>query len=249
MKSKEIIVPERITQISTSVDGLSTEDSSGQNESRYCTIEISRNAETLDKIFDFIKNPVLEDTQHEREVIMAIWSIITTEKKAIEIPFIEDIIIDDSAKTKIREFKKFLCLIRALALLHGRTTTTIEDFAEAQKMWTYLLVMIDNEVAGLTKTERVVFEKIIELSKGGNRVELSRLKNSLSTSETMVYRSLYGRNGSFHHITGGLLTKVRGLTIEQKYDKDSGESDRIITFNKPNAGLQSDAPYTLKGLL
>lgn len=246
-ESKGIVVPERITQIITSADGIATTDTEGQNESRFTTIEISRSKETLVSIIDFIKKTDQDlDAPIDKKLLDVIWSLITNRKLRVEIPYLDNISVGDEALTKLREFKKFLCLIRAVALLRGRTVANTEDFDEAQKLWSYILVMIDNEIPGLTKTENVVFKKIQQLTGGGKRVELSALKSALpELAESSIYRAFSGKNGSFTNPTGGLLTKIRGLTITQKYDRDSGESDRIIELQHNPTMLCTFSPYLL----
>jgi hypothetical protein len=230
--SKTVKIQERITQVITSADGLAEVASDGQNESRFCTIEIRRDENQMKAIFDFIRAehiPIDKDARDRRD---AAWHYIATNPRPIEIPFAGDIKIDDGAIYKIREFKKFLCLIRASALLHGRSIATQADFHKAQKMWTYLLLMVDNEIAGFPNSERTVFEKIVDLSRGGKRVYLSALKTALPKMiETNIYRAIRGRSGTFTNPTGGLLSKVRGMSIERIYSKDTGESDQIITLS------------------
>jgi hypothetical protein len=244
--SKTIHLKERITQIVTSADGLAELSSDGQNESRFCTIEIRRSGDQMKEIMDFIRAEQKIVSKEDKDLIVSSWKFIINNPRRIEIPFSGDITIDDSAVFKIREFKKFLCLIRASAILHGRTIATQDDYSKATKMWTYLLLMLDNETAGLAKNERIVFEKIIELSKGGKRVHLSDLKDALPTmKEPNIYSALRGRTGSFSNMTGGLLSKVRGMSIEKLYNKDTGESDQIIKLNTVNQ-CQGRSPYSLE---
>jgi hypothetical protein len=244
--SKTVHLKERITQIVTSADGLAELSSDGQNESRFCTIEIRRSGDQMKEIMDFIRAEQKIISKEDKDLLASAWKFIINNPRQIEIPFSGDISIDESAVYKIREFKKFLCLIRASALLHGRAAATQEDFNNAAKMWTYLLLMLDNETAGLAKNERIVFERVSELSNGGKRVHLSVLKNALPTmKEPNIYSALRGRTGSFSNITGGLLSKVRGMSIEKFYDKDTGESDQIIKLNTV-IQCQGRSPYSLE---
>lgn len=244
--SKTVALKERITQIVTSADGLAEVSSDGQNESRFSTIEIRRDESQMKEIMEFIRAEHTPITKEERERREAAWQYITESPRHIEIPFSGDIAIDDSAIYKIREFKKFLCLIRASALLHGRTIATQADFHKAQKLWTYLLLMMDNETAGLGKNESAVFDRVLELSKGGKRVYLSSLKAALpGMREPNIYRALRGKNGSFTSVTGGLMSKIRGMSIEKVYNKDSGEHDQIITVSNFIQCL-GRSPYSLE---
>ena len=244
--SKTIHLKERITQILTNADGLAEVNSDGQNESRFLTIEIRRSKEQMKEINNFILGKPLTRSKEDLDLILSGWKFIINNPKNIEIPFSGDIAIDDSALYKARELKKFLCLIKASALLHGRTTAIQDDFSKATKMWTYLLLMLDNETAGLSNNEKVVYEKIIELSNGGKRVYLSNLKTALpSMRETNIYRALRGKNGSFSSVTGGLLSKIRGLSMEKVYNRDSGESDQVITVNMFIQCL-GRSPYSLE---
>lgn len=239
-------VPERITQVITNADGLSEEGSDGQNESRFVTIEVQRDAATLTKILSFIKEEKASQTTIDMDTIISVWGLIVKERRRVEIPFIKNIQVSDNSITKIREFKKFLSLIRAITLLRGRTIATMDDFKEAQEMWSYLLLMIDNEVPGLHKNEAVVFRKLQELSSGGKRVMLSTLKESLNLPQDKVYKALRGKTGNLQNPSGGLLTKIRGLTVEQLYNKDSGESDRVVTV-PGKISIIGESPYSLDG--
>ncbi len=245
--SKTVKIPERITQIVTSADGLATVSSEGQNESRFCILEISRNRDDMERISDFILNPEKGTiSPEEKECIMAGWQHIVNNPKPIDIPFSQDIGIEDSSLSKMRELKKFLCLIRASALLNGRPKATEEDFRNAQHLWSYLVLMLDNETAGLSKNESIVYEKIKDLAKGGKRVYGSALISELSKLKSPnIYRALRGNNGSFENVKGGILSKVRGLRIDFIIDKATGERDFIITMSGVNQFL-GQSPYTLE---
>lgn len=244
---KIIEIPPRITQITTSVDGLANDDSEGQNESRFITIEIRRTPEQLHQIIEFIKNPPPPTNERVLQIIGLVWGIIVEQRRSVEIPFLNEIEVEESAISKFREFKKFLSLIRSLALLHGRTIATYEDFEEAQHLWSYILVMIDNEIPGLSKNEEIVFAKIRELSQGGKRVELSALRKALPRlQDESVYRAFRGKGGSFSNPRGGLLCKIRGLSLIKKYDRDSGESDRIIELSQQIGVSGCGGQYTIR---
>ena len=126
--SKPIHYKERITQVTTSADGLASVSSEGQNESRFSCMEIQRTSEQMKRIFDFIRDDHEPLSKEEEELRNDAWKYITSKRWEIEIPFIKKIVVSDGSIYKIREFKKFLCVIRASALLHGRTITTEEDF-------------------------------------------------------------------------------------------------------------------------
>lgn len=244
-RSKTVNLKERITQIVTSADGLAEISSDGQNESRFSTIEIRRSEEQMREIISFIRAEQIIISKEDLDLIQSAWKYIINHPRKIQIPFSNIIKIDDSAIYRIREFKKFLCVIRASALLHGRDHAILEDFNKASKLWTYLLLMLDNETAGLTKNESIVFEKINELSKGGKRVYLSDLKTGLSKmKEPNIYAALRGRNGTFLNATGGLLSKIRGMSIEKIYDKESGEHDQVITLS-PSLQSVGISPYCI----
>jgi hypothetical protein len=246
--SKTVHLKERITQIVTSADGLAKVSSDGQNESRFSTIEIRRSDEQMKEIIKFIRSEQKTISKEDKDLIWSAWKFIINNPWKIHIPFSDSIRIDDSAIYRIREFKKFLCVIRASALLHGREYATQDDFNKASKLWTYLLLMLDNETAGLSKNEIAVFEKITELSKGGKRVYLSKLKAALpNMREPNIYRSIRGKDGSFTNVTGGLLSKIRGMSIEKIYDKENGEHDQIITVG-PSVQVLGISPYWMEGL-
>jgi hypothetical protein len=244
--SKELHIPPRITQILTSADGLAALNSDGQNESRFITLEIHRTRSDMLKILGFIKE--YRDCRDSRriEIINAVWQKIIEGNRPVEIPFIDRILIDDAAVYRLREFKKLLSLLKVIAVLRDHEAATEDDFKEACQMWTYVLTMTDNEIPGLARNERILLDKIKELSAGGKRVYLSHLKRELSNmAESVIYRAFYGKGGNFNNTTGGLLTKVRGLSIERYYNKDAGENDRIIDFNS-SVPQQFTAPYFLR---
>lgn len=242
--AKGIAIPKRISRIITNAESLSDNDSDGQDESRFITIEISRSKYDMRKIIEFINTPDKPDISHECVIARRIWSHIIGKNATVTIPYQKDIYVDDSAITKIREFKKFISAIRSIALLNGRTEATTGDFYDACSMWGYVTVMQDNEGAGLTRIERIVFDTIA--ASQNKTILLSELCNKLSTiKQPNIYRALRGRDGSFENVKGGLLSKIRGLRCESYYDRDTKQVDKLIRLLSNNNDV-TVSPYLLK---
>lgn len=100
--------------------------------------------------------------------------------------------------------------------------------------------MISNEIPGLTQNEQALYNVLTP----GIPQYFSDLKKQSGLSESGFYRAWYGVNGSFNRITGGLLQKVKGLRIEEHYDKDSGYRDKIVRIDE-KLFTSGTAPYTL----
>lgn len=224
-------VPKRLTKILTNADAISRTTTNGQDESRYVCIEFKRTIEEMRKIILFDDD--LPDISHEIQVIKEVWRLIAKAPKTITIPF--KITVNDEGVFKIREFKRFKTLIKALVLLDNRTTATKEDFIKAIELWSYILVMIDNESAGAKTPEQQVLNKLIELSKKDllNEVYISDLCAALPTMKgPNIYRYIRGRSGTFENPTGGILTMVPGIIIKEWYNKVTQSKERIIKMPK-----------------
>lgn len=222
-------IPKRLTKILTNADAISRSNSNGQDESRYVCIEFSRTKDEMKEIINFDKE--LPDISHEIQVIKAIWRIIASSQREVTIPF--TIKVKDEGLFKIREFKRFKTLLKTIALLDNRTTTTEEDFKTAMTLWNYIVIMLDNESAGAKKPEEQVLQTMIELAAADPLKEfyLSDLVKSLQSMKAPnIYRHLRGRDGNFENPTGGLLTMIPGISIKETYNRSSGVKDRIISL-------------------
>lgn len=248
MQNKTIPIPQRINRIQTSADGLAEISSDGQDESRYVILEILRTEYDMQQIFTFMQKPKQPVTTREKTIIENIWNFIISTKTEVQIPYIQQIKANGGAIWKLREYKRFLTLIRSIALLRGRTVATVADFSEALQMWTYTLVMISNDTAGLTGTERVVYEAIKENTEKGKRVLLSNLCDTpviLKINQPNIHRALRGRGGTFDAPTGGLLTKIAGLRVIQTYNPDTKRQDREIALFDSGLSHPFNSPYYL----
>lgn len=255
-KSVPHIPQARLTQVFTRAEGISDVDSEGQNESRFANMELSRTDDDIETIWEFIQDETPREVpETELNHIREIWKIIISGEHTVELPFKKDIKIHQSAKKRFRDFKRFCSLIRSIALINGRTTATDEDYKRACELWKHLLLMIDNTIPGLMESEQRVYDTIQKLIKGtpiqtasgivyagGGVVLLSSLKAALpDMNQSIIYRTIYGRGGNFTTITGGLLTKVRGLSIESICDSN-GRADKEIRLSSEMQ--KGAAPYT-----
>ena len=193
-------VPKRLNMILTSVESVSRESDDGQDESRFLTLEILRDAESERAIRKFMQLPKT-DISGNLAIIQAVWSQIPktdiTLHKAIEtdLPF--------------REFSRYLSMIKAAALLHNRTTTTNDDIRFVDLLLTRSRPMLSSDIAGLTKNEKAVMEYL----KGDPAVRtMKEIQGALGMTLNNVYRALRGRVGTFQNPTNGLLMKDRHIT-------------------------------------
>ena len=239
-------IPSRIIKLLTNAESISRDDNEGQDTSRYVTLEIDKTPENMRAIVDFIDRGAPE-LEHEKQVIRAMWNLIINERplKNVIIPF--KIFVKDNAIFKVREYKRFRSYVMGIALLCGRTTARKSDFEKARELWSYTTVMTDNETAGLNKTERAVYSKMKELSRGGIKFSLSALISSMgeNTKAPNIYRALRGKTGTFENPSGGILTKTRGVLIQDHYDHESGYRDKIISLSyiKGTSFDESAFPY------
>lgn len=236
-------VPARLTKIITNAEAISKVNTNGQDESRYVHLEQTRTKEDMADIMEFSDKDI-PGIPEEAAIIKEIWRIIASEKKTITIPY--GIGVNERGIWNVREFKRFKTLIKALVLLDGRTTATPDDFSNAEKLWSYIIVAVDNETGGVIRKEQEVINKIKELSGNGkNGVEMSRLSEHLpSFKGAALYRAIRGRDGSFDNPTGGILTLVPGMRVEKVMIKGTGDPtgryDHIIYIPR-DAGTKLDA--------
>ena len=234
---KSMAIPKRIIKILTNAEGLSQSDREGQDDSRFVTLEVSRSKEDMRAIIGFSDNEI-PDARYETEVIKTVWRSIASDCHTVEIPF--KIQVDDSAIYKIREYKRFITLIKAICVLKNIAVATKTEFQQALDLWSYVTTMIDNESAGLSKEQRAVLQKMQELSAGGKQVYMSDLADRLKgrMKSPNIYRALRGRNGSWEEPRGGILSIVKGIGIDDIMIRapDGNKKEKVFTL-EPTLGI------------
>ncbi|MFA5268796.1 MAG: hypothetical protein WC379_12570 [Methanoregula sp.] len=192
-------VPRRLNMILTAVESVARESDDGQDESRFMTLEISRDPETERMIRKFMqeKKP---DVSSDLAIIRTVWSLlphtdITTHK-----------VIDKDLP--FREFARYLTMVKASALLHNRTTTTDADIRFVDDLLIRARPMISSDIAGFTKNERAVSD-FLKTDKKVHTVK--EIQAGTNTTANSVYRALRGIKGTFQNPTGGLLMKDKHI--------------------------------------
>jgi len=217
-----LTVPKRVTLILTSVNGISQQDSEGQDESRYTTMLIKRTKQDENEIKMFMQTKKIE-ILHELEVIHAIWTLI--EETEVELPFkyttipvykhktgsIEKSMVEHNLT--FRELKKYRTMLMCNALLHGRKNVTKEDEKEINEhIITYCSLMESNTEKPMTEKERIIDEymkKQIEYKSIAEIETETGVKNATAP--------LFGRSGGINKQIGGLC-KIRAIEVIRDQD-------------------------------
>jgi len=197
---KDLHIPPRVSMILTSVESVVLDTDEGQDESRFLTIEIRRDKETMLKIRKFIQEAPL-DISNELSVIYSVWGSLTPSNVTIHEKYENDI--------PLRDFKRYLTLVQAHALLCNRTRTTKEDFIAIDKFLSYSKPMLDSVTPAHRRDEKIVLDTLTHAWQNTDEIQ-TNTKLSLQR----VYRALRGWNGSFERPAGGLMGSVRNLKIE-----------------------------------
>lgn len=214
-KWTEVSIPPRINLVLTSVDSVSLVADDGQDESRFITVEIRRDTENLRTIQMMMQHKP-PDISSDLQIVHAVWDCIQTS----EVAFHRD--IPPEPTIPLREWARYLDLIRAHALLSGRTTTNDEDIATVSYLVALSRRMISAEIAGLTPTERAVQHVLYERrDRGQSPMTVGEIQTAIAKPGETVCRALRGRDGSFDRPTGGLLVKDR--CVQTRFDRDSRE--------------------------
>ena len=124
---------------------LETDD--GQDESRFLTLEVRRTPEQMKAIRTFIQEDH-PDIKPALDVVYAVWTAITPRNVKIHKTVDKDI--------PIREFKRYLTLVQAHALLCNRTTTADADFVAIDQFLTYSKPMLNSTTPAFTRKEAAV---------------------------------------------------------------------------------------------
>lgn len=204
-------IPPRINLILTCQDGIYDESPEAQDESRLLNIEIRRSQEDELKIIEFIqeleKHPV--DISHELAVSHAVWMQMPHAKVTLHKTF--DFIVGTQPTT--REFKRYLTLLKANALLHNRTMTTEEDVKDVDTFLSYSKPMISATQAARPRDQTVILQNL----NTGEWKTAERIQRETGLSYLQTVRGLRGSKGTFRSPSGGLLGDKQVLML---YDPD-----------------------------
>jgi hypothetical protein len=207
---KELYIPPRVSLVLTSIDSVVQESDDGQDESRFLTLEVRRSPEQMAAIRAFIQES-LPDIRPDLEVVYVVWASISPRVVTIHKKIDQDI--------PIREFKRYLTLVQAHALLCNRTTTSEADFLAIDNFLSYSKPMINSSTPALTRKEAAVLRC---LSVGKKKTVAEIVSDTKMTIQD-VYRALHGRHGTFQNPKGGLMGKEPRLVYTR--ESNPGEND------------------------
>ena len=191
---KDLHIPPRVSLILTSLESVVLETDDGQDESRFLTLEVRRTPEQMKEIRTFIQEDH-PDIKPALNVVNAVWASITPRNVKLHKKVDKDI--------PIREFKRYLTLIQAHALLCNRTVTTVEDFDAIDKLLTHSKPMINGSTPAFTRKEAAVLGCLFP----GKKKTVSEIVSETGMSIQDVYRAVRGRDGTFQNPRGGLMKK------------------------------------------
>lgn len=200
-KALDLTVPRHVSLILTCIESVCEESADGQDESRFLTMEIRRSNEDDRLIREFIqqKKP---DITPALEIIRGIWEIIPV--REIKLHKKLDLNIP------VRDFKRFMTLVKCHAQLCNRDKTTDEDVDAIEKFLNYSKPMVDSTTAAYTRPELVLINALSQVRKNPN--ELSILSG---LNHQQVIRAIHGAEGTFTNPRGGLMGKLKTLRLEK----------------------------------
>ncbi len=220
---RELSIPRRVSLILTSVENVSKESEDAQDESRFLTVNMrNRSPETEKAVRKFMQQPPV-DISRELKIIHLIWDyFVEPEKIKVE--------LHDTIEKEMpnREFKRFLSMIQAHALLCGRTKTTKEDTDAIDIFLLNTRPMLNATTAGFTNNELCVSECLST----ENWMSTREIQEKTGMSYANVARALHGNKGTFENPTNGLLVKSK---IQQKLNRDENENN-VRKFKKMVVG-------------
>lgn len=205
-KSEDLMIPRHVNLLLTSIDEVVEESEDGQDESRFLSLEVRRSTEDEKAIRKFVQEPKVDISIHLR-TIHKVWEIMPVTDVKLH-PVMDK-------EVPIRDFKRYLALIKCNAILHNRTETTDKDCKDIDKFLTYSRPMVDATTSAYTRKERA----ILGILKDKKWVTVETIQSETRLSLLNIYRALRGRKGTFEKPDGGLMAKEKRLQIQQKYDE------------------------------
>ena len=203
---KTLHIPQRVSLILTSIDSVVSVSDEGQDESRFLTLEVRRTKEQMAAIRQFIQGNK-PDIKKERLLCCACWDLITPREITLHKVIEKDL--------PIREFKRFLTLCQARAILCNRSSTNDEDFDAIEKFLSYSRPMINSTTPALSRKEGAVLGCL----SADTWLGISEITEKSGLDIYTVYRALHGIKGTFRNPAGGLMQKEpRLMHKEEKTD-------------------------------
>jgi hypothetical protein len=200
-KALDLTVPRHVSLILTCIENVVEESADGQDESRFLTMEIRRSHEDDRLIREFIQQEK-PDITPALEIIHGIWKIIPVREIKLHKELEQDI--------PIRDFKRFMTLVKCHAQLCNRNQTTDEDIDAIEKFLNYSKPMLDSTTAAYTRPELVLIGALSQDRKNPN--ELSIISG---LNHQQVIRAVHGAEGTFTKPRGGLMAKLKTLRLEK----------------------------------
>lgn len=216
--------------ILTTADTVAKVSDENQDESRFLILEIRRTEYDRHKIRVAMQGTP-PDIAEDLKVIESVWTVmpkcvINATNNAVTGNTVAFHRLFD-AEIPLRDFQRYLAMIRASALLHGRTTTTDDDVVFVANVLSYARHSINSTTAGLTPIERAV-QQTLQKEAHVYPVSISQIQGFTNLPVYTVYRALRGKDGSFEHPVGGLLTKDPNVQI----GRDLQTHERLIMYGR-----------------
>lgn len=215
--SNPIPIPARINRIITNTERISKDTSGGQDESRYLTIDHSRDIETAKKIITFFQTP-RKISEYRQKVCFEIFRRIKEQNWTVTIPVVDPETVFDPLQ--IRRVKTEMTTRRAVALLCGHTNATEEDIKIADGYLGYTRKMLSPEIPGLGTNQQILYDEIygyFKLYAGANYLSIADLQKLVGDKlpAERFYEALRGgHGGTLESPKGGLLASVPGLYVK-----------------------------------
>lgn len=206
---KNLTIPRHVSLVLTSIESVCKTTADAQDESRFLTLEIHRSADQEREIREFIQQKK-EDVSHHIRVIHEVWNIIPKKPVILHKSFDNEF--------PVREFKRYLTLLKCNALLYNRDVTTEQDVEDVKAFLSYSKPLIDSKTAAYTRNERAVIDALNGVWQTPND-----LKKGTGMPQASIFRALRGKAGTFERPEGGLLVKDKALEMQYNADRRSHE--------------------------
>lgn len=203
-----VTIPKHVNLILTAVDSVVQESADGQDESRFLTLVITRTKEDSAEIAKFVQQDK-PDVTKDIETLLKIWDYIPQKKITLHKIF--------EQKGEIREFKRYLTMLKCNAVLHNRTKTNDDDVVDVDRLLTYSKPMIDQKTSGYDRDEKIIIQVLTDNS--GSWQSVDNIKDKSGLPLLRVYRAIRGTRGTFQCPAGGLMAKSKAL--EHDYNSDT----------------------------
>ncbi|MCQ6962981.1 hypothetical protein [Methanolobus chelungpuianus] len=228
-KSMDLEAPERQVFFINSVNGINDD----QMADRFVLLDTKNDFNHLEKVADFILDSEVcrfDYSDFDVQVCRCIYDILSAKDYEILIPYAKAIKLAD--KTKLRNIKKFLDMIRSCCLYkvfqreekNGVYFATLEDFERAISIYS---MSADSNATQLTRKELEYLQYFIEQNNKVRyptkntqypaSVTIAQLVKHFGVGKTAVRNILHGKDGK-----SGLTSKVQinWENTDKKIDED-----------------------------